>query len=226
MNEVLLVREFAMPNSETFEIPAIKRRISEALLRSIVSVDPFARNRREATWTNDINPNTRAEYHMEARDFLRFLSAKGVRADLLLLDPPYSPTQIKRAYQSAGLHCSSTDTQNAALVRECRDLMTKIAAPGATAIVCGWNSLGMCAPWIRREVLLVNHGGQHNDTIVTTCQLPTSPSAQGEPAMNNQSDARTRHRIENMAADCASAGCAAPKTTSPLSEPNDQTYEH
>lgn len=176
-----IVRAFAMPNSETFDIPPIRERVERLLAESSVSIDPFARNRRWATWSNDINPDTAAEYHMEARDFLRMLVGFGVVADLVLLDPPYSPTQIKRAYQSAGLKCGQTETQGARLIKECRELCNQLVRPGARALVCGWNSLGMCKPWVSEEILLVNHGGQHNDTIATTCRLPDQANTQAEP---------------------------------------------
>lgn len=160
-----------MPNKDTFTIQPIRERVERALANSTCSVDPFARDKRWATWTNDIDPTRAAEHHMEARDFLRMLIERGVRADLVLLDPPYSPTQIKRAYESAGLQCSATDTQNARLWKECRELLTRIALPGAVAITCGWHSTGMCAPWTKTEVLIVNHGGAHNDTICVTSSL-------------------------------------------------------
>jgi hypothetical protein len=165
---------WAMPNKDTFTIAPIRDRVELALANSKCSVDPFARNKRWATWTNDIDPSTTAEHHMEARAFLGMLIDRGVKADLVLLDPPYSPTQITRAYASAGLSTSRDDTQNARLWRECRELLTRIALPGAVAITCGWNSTGMCHPWIKNEVLIVNHGGAHNDTICVTSSKPTS----------------------------------------------------
>lgn len=163
---------WAMPHCETFTIAPIRERVEAALVRSKVSIDPFARKNRLATYSNDIDPNCRSEYCMEAREFLRMLVGQGVTADLILLDPPYSPTQIKRAYESAGLAFGSTDAQNAKLLKDCRELIAQMVRPGSVVISCGWNSTGMCAPWIKEEVLVVNHGAAHNDTICTTSFLP------------------------------------------------------
>ena len=66
-------RVWAMPNPDTFSIPPIGGFVKKYLSQSRVSVDPFARNKRWATYTNDLNPETEAEYHMKANDFLAML---------------------------------------------------------------------------------------------------------------------------------------------------------
>lgn len=70
-----------MPNGDTFSVPVIGAWVRRYLADSKCSVDPFARNKRWATHTNDLNPATEAEHHMEARDFLRLMVERGVRAD-------------------------------------------------------------------------------------------------------------------------------------------------
>jgi hypothetical protein len=49
-----------MPNSETFDIEPTHNFVWKYLHQAKVSVDPFARNRRWATHTNDLNPKTNA----------------------------------------------------------------------------------------------------------------------------------------------------------------------
>src|ERR1039458_6585876 len=93
-----ITRERDMPNADTFSIPTIGAFVKRYLLKSKCSVDPFARNKRWATHTNDLNPETEAEHHMEAGEFLHKLVADGVKADLVLFDPPYSPRQIMECY--------------------------------------------------------------------------------------------------------------------------------
>src|SRR3990172_1281379 len=97
-------RKWAMPNPDTFSIPPIRAFVA-GYLRGIV-VDPFARNCTLAQYTNDINPATSAKYHMQAVDFLKMLRADGVRADVVLFDPPYSPRQVTECYSAAGLKAS------------------------------------------------------------------------------------------------------------------------
>ncbi len=135
------------------------------LARSGVSIDPFARNKRWATHTNDLNPNTRAEHHMEARDFLRMLVSKGVSADLVIFDPPYSPRQVAEVYSEIGLTATMKDTQTASMKKECRELIRMLCKPGGVVLSFGWNSVGMGSGFVTEEILMVCHGGDHNDTI-------------------------------------------------------------
>lgn len=158
-------RAWAMPNKETFSIAPIGEMVRRHLKTATVSVDPFARNKRLATHTNDLNPETAAEHHMDARSFLDMLAERGVKADLVLFDPPYSPRQISECYAAAGLTAGMRDTQNARLYSECRTRIEKIAALGCRVLSFGWNSTGMGARWSREETLIVCHGGAHNDTI-------------------------------------------------------------
>lgn len=165
MSRIRFSRHWAMPNANTFAVPVIGQFVREYLNGSRISVDPFSRNCRWATHTNDLNPETAAEHHLEARDFLRMLVAKGVRADLLIVDPPYSPRQIAECYSVAGLKPTMIDTQSARLMSECRDLLTQIATPNAVCLTFGWSTVGMGKGWKIEHIMLVSHGGAHNDTI-------------------------------------------------------------
>jgi hypothetical protein len=160
-------RVWAMPCSETFSVKPIGEMVRRYLDVADVSCDPFARNKRWATYTNDLNPNTSAEYHMDAEDFLRELAGKGVRCDLALLDPPYSPRQISECYREAGLTCGMKETQNAALYSRVKSALCGVLTEDAVVLSFGWNSSGMGQKhgFEQIELMLVCHGGAHNDTI-------------------------------------------------------------
>lgn len=158
-------RVWAMPSAETFSIPPIRQLVSWHLHHARVSVDPFARNSRAATFTNDLNPGTAAEYHMDAVDFLRAMATKEVIADLVLLDPPYSPRQITECYAAAGLKATTSDTQNSRFMADVRDAVEAITRRGSVVLSFGWNSTGMGDRWTTDSIMLVCHGGAHNDTI-------------------------------------------------------------
>jgi len=160
-------RVWQMPTADTFSAPAVGAWVKSYLSKSKCSVDPFARNKRWATHTNDINPATGAEHHMDAEAFLFMLRDKGVRCDLAILDPPYSPRQIKECYQSAGIKCGMRETQNAALYARVRHAVSQILTPDAVVLSFGWNSCGMGKKYGMEiiDVLLCCHGGAHNDTI-------------------------------------------------------------
>jgi tRNA1(Val) A37 N6-methylase TrmN6 len=155
-------REWAMPNADTFSVPVIGDLVKQYLQG--VSVDPFARNKRWATHTNDLNPTTAAEHHMDAVEFLTMLADNGVKADVLILDPPYSPRQVTECYADAGLKATAMDT-SANFYTRMRGAARRVCKRGTIAMSFGWNSCGMGEGFEARELLLVAHGGAHNDTI-------------------------------------------------------------
>lgn len=165
-------RVFAMPNSCTFDIPPIRSLVKTYLHNSKVSVDPFARNKRWATHTNDLNPETAAEHHLEALDFLTLLCDQNVRADLVLFDPPYSRRQVAEVYNGIGRHYGMGDSQYHSLNWPAeRAKIDQLLDPGGIVMSFGWQSNGMnqcgsdAGKYAIEEILLVAHSGAHHDTI-------------------------------------------------------------
>ena len=172
-------RRWAMPSADTFSVAPIADFV-KSWMRQVggVSVDPFARNNEWATHRNDINPRTSATYHMDAVAFLKMLAGQGVKADLVLFDPPYSPRQVAECYAEAGITPTMADTQTARFKREVREAITAICKNGTVVLSFGWNTVGMGKLFRCREVLLVCHGGDHNDTICVAEQMVEEPAGQ------------------------------------------------
>lgn len=172
MTPIVFSREWAMPGAETFTVPPIWRFVMRYASRSSISVDPFARNSSIATWRNDLNPDTAAPYHMDAEEFLREVVTD--KCDMALIDPPYSPRQISECYAKVGLSCGREETQSAALYKRVRRALQEVLTPGAIVLSFGWNSAGMgrSTGATIEEILLVNHGGAHNDTICIAERMP------------------------------------------------------
>ncbi len=159
-------REWDMASADTFSVPSIGAFVKRHRHNNPgVSIDPFARNQPWATHTNDLNPETAAQHHMHARDFLAMLVTQGVRADLIIFDPPYSPRQVSEVYSSIGVTATMEDTQTGRLKKECRELFRQLLKQGGTVLSFGWNTVGMGPGFVTDEILLVCHGGDHNDTI-------------------------------------------------------------
>lgn len=159
-------REFAMPNKKTFSIPPIERFLRRHLLEGWTVVDPFAGGTSWATHTNDLNPAFE-QTGMDAEQYLDMLIVDGLRADAVILDPPYSPRQISECYESVGRSVGMKDTQNARLYKACKDRMTCLLKPNGVALSFGWNSMGfgLTRGFDMVEILLVPHGAAHNNTI-------------------------------------------------------------
>lgn len=177
-DKIKMRRVWAMPSEKTFSIPDIRALVKTYLAQSVVSIDPFARNKRWATYTNDLSPETGAEYHLDAYTFLVQLRDEGVQADTVLFDPPYSRNQVKSVYQSVGRHYGIEDSQDhSGNWRKERDVINEIIIPGGHVLSFGWNTSGMykARGFEIVEILLVNHGGAHNDTICTVERKITTP---------------------------------------------------
>ena len=160
-------RIWAMPDSDTFSVGPIGDFVRKYLRESKVSVDPFARNKRWATYTNDLNPNTGAEYHLDAEDFLKLLVDKGVKCDLFLFDPPYSPRQLKECYDGIGKKMQLEDGQTARLRKLWREAAIPLLTDDAVVLSFGWNTVGFgtVLGFELVEIMDVCHGADHNDTL-------------------------------------------------------------
>ena len=166
-DSITMSRVWAMPNADTFDVEPIHNFVWKYLHKAKVSVDPFARNKRWCTHSNDLNPNTEADFHMEAADFFQHLAIHGVKADLVIFDPPYSPRQTKECYESFGMKMQTSDAWGGQKWKNWRNAALPVLANDAVVLTFGWNSTGMgrdCG-FVIEEIMLVCHGSDHNDTI-------------------------------------------------------------
>ena len=160
-------RVWAMPNKETFKIKPIAQLLKEEMDGWFLPLwlDPFSGNNSPALVTNDLNPDVMADFHLDALDFLR---CRNEPVDGVLFDPPYSPRQVSECYKSLGKTVNMETTQS----KFWGDLKTEIARVvkvGGKCISFGWNSgdIGKKYGFEITRILLVAHGGWHNDTIIT-----------------------------------------------------------
>ena len=175
-------RAFSMPNSQTFNMKPVKDFVERWIdiaytddhIDRPVVVDPFARDSKYGTITNDINTITDAHYHMKAEDFLDMLLDDGVQADVVLYDPPYSPRQISECYSASGIKTTQQDTQSS-FYTKIKDRIRPLVKPDGIVLSFGWNSMGVGKKFgDYKEILLVTHGGAHNDTICVAQRKDTN----------------------------------------------------
>ena len=160
-------REWGMPNGSTFSIPPIRKFVDKYAELSTYSMDMFARDDKTTSVTNDLNPNTSAEYHLQALEFCLLMQEQQREFDLVIFDPPYSPRQVSECYQNIGIKTTMSDTQTGTLYKSIRDAFDPLVLTGGVVLSFGWNSVGMGKNrgYEIEEILLVSHGGPHNDTI-------------------------------------------------------------
>jgi hypothetical protein len=159
-------RAWAMPNHDTFKIKPIHKFVKGNLTKGIW-VDPFVRNspfKKRMTYTNDLNKDFKASSHMDAYDFLRIFDESSV--DGVIFDPPYSPRQISECYKGVGMKVTEKETQSS-FWGNIKKEIARVVKPGGIVLSFGWNSggVGKGNGFTLNKVLLVAHGGWHNDTI-------------------------------------------------------------
>ncbi len=165
-------RIWAMPNKNTFKIKPI-RELVERYIKEVkdknpnaIVIDPFANQSKLADITNDLDTQYDTDYHMDALDFLKMFKDKSV--NIVLYDPPFSPRQVAECYKNLGKTVNMQTTQSSYWNRHKKEI-SRIVKRDGIVITCGWNSggIGKTNGFEIVEILLVPHGGWHNDTIVT-----------------------------------------------------------
>lgn len=165
-HNIRIERIWSMPNKNTFEIAPIKALLSEEVDLTKMWIDPFANRNKVASITNDLNEEYDTDYHMDALDFLNMFDDAAV--DGVLYDPPYSPRQVSECYNSVGYNVT-WDTTKASFWGNHKREISRIVKLGGKVITFGWNSggIGYKYGFEIQRILLVPHGGWHNDTICT-----------------------------------------------------------
>lgn len=158
-------RMWAMPNKNTFDILPINQLIKSEITDGLW-IDPFANKNKFASITNDLNTEFDTDYHLDTLDFLKMFDDNSV--DGVLYDPPYSPRQVSECYSNVGIAVTNETTQSSYWSNQKKQI-ARIVKSGGKVISFGWNSGGIGDKYgfnITR-ILLVPHGGWHNDTICT-----------------------------------------------------------
>lgn len=161
-------RTWCMPNKNTFDIKPIKKLIEEWYIPtdSFLSVDPFANKNKIAMVTNDIDTQYDTDYNLDAFEFLKIFENESV--DFLFFDPPYSPRQVSECYKNLNMTVNMQTTQSS-FWGNLKKEISRVVKKEGVVITFGWNSggVGKTNGFEIEEILLVAHGGWHNDTIVT-----------------------------------------------------------
>jgi len=127
-------------------------------------IDPFARN---CEWaypnTNDINPETKAQYNMDALDFIE-MHEPGSFA-IGLLDPPFSARMEKDKYGTANLYAADS-----AHMRAIEKALGNIIQTNGFIIKLGYNSSSPHPSFQFVNGEIWNLGACRNDIICSIWQ--------------------------------------------------------
>lgn len=171
---MIIERKWCMPNKQTFLIKPIKELLVQEIKEGLW-IDPFANdstlkniihNPNVKIIDNDLNSSYKTDYHMDALDFLKMFDNNSV--DGVVYDPPYSVRQVSECYKSVGIEVAQETTRSDWWTKHKKEIV-RIVKPNGKVICFGWNSMGIGKTnnFKMVKILLVPHGGIHNDTIVT-----------------------------------------------------------
>jgi hypothetical protein len=166
---VKISRAWAMPSAWTFTIKPIAELLSRYVPYNGEGwVDPFAGNNSPAEFTNDQHPDRNAVWHMDSEEFCKMMSTEcnGAMYNGVLFDPLYSYRQVSEHYKEVGKKARSIDTSSN-FYNRVKNAICDSIKPGGYAITFGWNTngFGKKRGFKQIEILIVAHGGHHNDTL-------------------------------------------------------------
>ena len=176
-----------MPNKNTFIIKPLHNLIIETIsnyvssvpskTKTILIVDAFANacslkaeiealDSRIKYISNDLDEQYNTDFHLDAYDFYKTIDDE--QADIVLFDPPFSPRQVSECYKSLGKTVNMETTQ-ASFWSKLKKQIGRITKYKGICVSFGWNSngIGKSNGFEQREIEIVAHGGNHNDTICT-----------------------------------------------------------
>lgn len=171
-NKIDINREWCMPNSNTFDIKPINKIITKyidivkTVNQNAIIIDPFANKNKLSNVTNDLDTAFDTDYHLDALEFLKLFEDNSV--DMVLFDSPYSPRQVSECYKKLGMTVDHKTTQSSYWANLKKEIGRIVKSDGYV-ITFAWNSggIGKTLGFEIKEILLVAHGGWHNDTVCT-----------------------------------------------------------
>ena len=169
---MIMSRCWCMPNKNTFEMLPVKQLIQKYIINKEIIVDPFANKSiipDKIYITNDLDPQYDTQFNKDAIDFLSMLYDDSV--DMVLYDPPYSTRQVSESYKKLEMSVNKTTTQSSYWSKQKIEI-SRITKKEGIVISFGWNSCGVgkVRGFEIVEILIISHGGNHNDTICTVEQ--------------------------------------------------------
>ena len=160
-------RVFASHHKYTFRVKPVKKLLAEEMNGGIW-LDPMSGYHSPADVTNDINPDTPAQHHEDALEFLK--KQPHAHYDGILFDPPYSFENAKKIYalqDKPFMQRGIVPFYN--YIRQCRKALVPLVKPNGKIILFGYDSMGMGKRngFLLERVLIIPMGWCKIDIIVT-----------------------------------------------------------
>ena len=161
-------RTTGVPSKWSFGVNQINDFVKKYYNNKKLWIDPFCGKFSPVPFEhrNDINTERKAKYHLKAPEFTKLYPDESVYG--VIYDPPYSTTRIKRSYKSIGIEQLTLD-ETKFFYKDIEEEIYRVLEPGGICLKFAWNSSSIIDMKSMKilEVLVVNHGGLHPDTLCT-----------------------------------------------------------
>lgn len=145
------------PTPWTFQHDSIRRYVEQHLQGRVLNLFAGKTRLRHGgeIITNDIDPGIDSDYQFDATEVRAYFEP--CTFDTVILDPPYNVRKAREKY----------DGQHVGLFTRVKDQVAEIVRPGGKTLHFGYDSTGMSPSrgFEKTEICLINHKGDHNDTI-------------------------------------------------------------
>lgn len=148
---------FQGPKKYTFEMPLVKRFVEVNSFGKVLNLFAGKTILNLDETRVDLNKDMPADYHMDSYDFVLMAIENKWVYDTIIFDPPYNLRKSREKYN--GIYTSR--------LRKIRTLLPQILKIGGIIINFGYDTTGMGKKrgFEKEHVLIINHGGDHNDTL-------------------------------------------------------------
>lgn len=146
------------PKKYTFEMPLLKKWIEQQCRGKVLNLFAGKVCLLVDEVRNDLDPLMPAEYHLTADQFCKIAIEKGMKFDTIILDPPYNLRKSREKYNGRYFG-------NFTVIKR---MMPDILNPNGKVITLGYDTTGIGKKrgFQKIAICVVNHKGDHNDTLV------------------------------------------------------------
>lgn len=140
------------PKKYTFEQPKLRRWVEKRCQGKVLNLFAGKVRLQVNEIRVDINPEVSPDYCM---DSFEFIQTTELRFDTIILDPPYNQRKAREKYNNRYI----------GKFTKLKRKLSKVMNDNCRIITLGYNTNGMGRGYLKEEICLINHGGDHNDTI-------------------------------------------------------------
>lgn len=145
------------PKKYTFEMPLLKKWVEQNCRGKVLNLFAGKVTLLVDEIRNDMDVSMPADYHLPADEFCKMALEKGMKFDTVILDPPYNLRKSREKYN--GRYFGSFTV--------IKRMVPELLNPNGRVITLGYDTTGIGRKrgLEKIAVCVVNHKGDHNDTI-------------------------------------------------------------